>query len=285
MITCATIKELLEWRNSTEFTGKSIGFIPTMGSLHIGHISLIKQAKKTCDKTIVSVFVNPLQFAPSEDLETYPRKINEDSKLLQEADVDCLFTPDVPELYPPHYRTFVAVEELSDLLCGQHRQGHFRGVTTVVLKLFNLIRPHKAFFGEKDYQQLVIIKKMITDLHIPVEIVGCPTIRDLDGIAMSSRNIYLNPQERKSATLLYKALKGTKKIILDGEHRPKKIRQHMVNLLEQDSIITIDYVAVCNPETLQELETIENKTLLAVACRIGKARLIDNIIVELPAPG
>lgn len=282
MVTCATIKELLEWRNSAELTGKSIGFIPTMGSLHTGHISLIKQAKKTCDKTIVSVFVNPLQFAPSEDLETYPRKLNDDSKLLQEADVDSLFTPDVTELYPPHYRTFVAVEELSDLLCGQHRQGHFRGVTTVVLKLFNLVRPNQAFFGEKDYQQLVIIKKMVTDLHIPVEIIGCPTIREIDGLAMSSRNIYLNTQERKSATLLYKALKGTKKIILDGERRPKKIRQHMVNLLDQDSIITIDYVAVCNPKTLQELETIENKILLAVACRIGKARLIDNIIVELP---
>lgn len=282
METCKTLSQLDQWRSQPNLHGKIIGFIPTMGALHAGHIALINKAKEMCDKIVISIFVNPLQFAPSEDLETYPRNFEQDSKMLEEADVDCLFYPEVSELYPPHYRTFVAVEEFSDLLCGISRPGHFRGVTTVVLKLFNLVRPIYAFFGEKDYQQLVIIKKMVTDLHIPVKIIPCPTIREADGIAMSSRNIYLNPQERISARLLYKTLKGTKKFILDGERRPKKIRQHMVNLLEQDSLITIDYISVCDPETLQELEEINDQVLLALACKIGKARLIDNMLLEIP---
>lgn len=278
---CTKVAELIEWQNNSGIQRKLIGFVPTMGALHEGHLSLLKRARESCDLVVVSIFVNPIQFAPAEDLETYPRNLEKDIQMLKNSNTDCIFTPLVTELYPPHYRTYVVVEELSDMLCGEQRQGHFRGVTTVVQKLFNLVRPHKAFFGEKDYQQLVIIKKMVTDLHIPVEIIGCPTMRESDGLAMSSRNIYLNTQERASATLLYKTLKGTKKLILDGERRPKKIKQHMVNLLEPDSLITIDYVAVCDPETLQELEQIENRVLLALACRIGKARLIDNLVIEL----
>jgi len=263
---------------------KKIGFVPTMGALHNGHLSLIKQARKENDIVVVSIFVNPTQFGPNEDYDRYPRPFNEDVAKCRQCQVDFIFSPSIKNIYPQGYLTYVEVEKLSNLLCGAFRRGHFRGVTTVVLKLFNIVQPDIAYFGLKDYQQYVIIKKMVSDLNLNIKIKGMPIVRDKDGLALSSRNQYLTSEERKDALLLYKSLLNAKKLILNGERNPKKVKKFIYKTLLSGKFIkrkNIDYISIVNPDTLEELPIIEKKCVIALAVWVGKARLIDNISVNI----
>lgn len=260
--------------------GKTICLVPTMGYLHEGHLSLVEAAKKKGDITVVSVFVNPLQFSPSEDLSRYPRDLTRDKKLLNNFEVDVLFLPDAFQLYPKDFKTFVEVEGLSNKLCGRSRPTHFRGVTTIVAKLFNLVMPDFAFFGEKDFQQQVIIKKMARDLNFPVQIISLPTVREFDGLAMSSRNQYLTPKERDAATILYRALTSAKQAIEKGERDPHRLLLRMRSLIGSEPSIRLDYIAIVDPQNLEEKKKIDGTVLIALAAYLGKARLIDNIIVK-----
>lgn len=259
--------------------GRSLGFVPTMGALHDGHLSLVKRAKMENDVTIVSIFLNPLQFGPAEDLEKYPRDIEEDIKKLREEDIDILFLPDNNLMYPQSFSTSIDVGPLSERLCGKFRPGHFKGVATVVAKLFNIIKPTRAYFGQKDFQQTVIINKMTKDLNFDVDIIVCPTIREPDGLAMSSRNVYLAVQQRSTARVLYKCLnnasEAAKKGTTSGETMREMMRQ---TLLSEPLISQIDYASVYDPETLEEVDEIKGDVLLAVAVRMGSTRLIDNIL-------
>ncbi|MEN2998848.1 MAG: pantoate--beta-alanine ligase [Brevinematia bacterium] len=262
--------------------GKSIGFVPTMGALHEGHLSLVRKSKRDNNITVVSIFVNPIQFGPSEDFARYPRQLDKDKELLENEGVDYLFCPSVEDMYPKNYETYVNLESLPNHLCGLSRPGHFRGVATVVTKLFNIVQPDKAYFGQKDYQQAQIIKRMARDLNFPIEIVVMPIVREQDGLAMSSRNSYLSPEERKNAVVLYKSLQKAKELIKNGERDVSKIKQKMKEIIESVPS-KIDYVEVVNPETLESLDTIpkEGEVVVAVAVFIGSARLIDNEIVKI----
>ncbi len=265
--------------------GKSIGFVPTMGALHEGHLSLVRQARKENDVVVVSIFVNPTQFGPNEDFERYPRQFDKDKELLEKENVEYVFYPSVSDMYPEGYETYVYLEKLHKHLCGLSRPGHFRGVATVVAKLFNIVQPDKAYFGQKDYQQALIIKKMVRDLNFPVEIVVMPIVRESDGLAMSSRNMYLSPEERKNATVLYRSLQKAKELIKAGERDVRKIKKEMEKIISSVPS-RIDYVEIVHPETLESLEVIPEKgsidrVVVAVAVFIGSARLIDNEIVEL----
>lgn len=260
--------------------GKSIGFVPTMGALHEGHLSLIRRAKQENDVTVVSIFVNPTQFAPGEDYERYPRDLEGDKEKLEKLEIDYLFYPDVVSLYPEGYSTYVIVDNLSEKLCGRFRPGHFRGVATVVCKLFNIVRPSKAYFGQKDYQQSIIIEKMVNDLNFDIEIIVCPTVREEDGLAMSSRNMYLNEEERKSATVIYKALKEGEKLLKEGQN-PQKVTLKMQEILKNEKLVKeIQYAGVFDPLTLEEIKENQQRYLLAIAIKIGDTRLIDNLPVE-----
>jgi pantoate--beta-alanine ligase len=279
-----SIKILKDELKKLKLKGKSIGFVPTMGALHNGHLALIKEARKENDIVVVSIFVNPTQFGPNEDYLRYPRPFKEDVKKCKEAEVDYIFAPDVETMYPDDYLTFVKVEKLSDILCGAFRKNHFRGVATVVLKLFNIVKPDIAYFGLKDYQQFIIIKKMIEDLNLDIKIKGIPTVRDLDGVALSSRNTYLSKEEREEATLLYKSLLGAKDLILNGERNSKKIKKFIYKKLTSGKIIkkkNIDYISIVHPEKLEELKYIEKEAVIALAVWVGKARLIDNIKIKI----
>jgi pantoate--beta-alanine ligase len=260
--------------------GKSIGLVPTMGALHEGHLSLVAAAQNRCDLVIVSIFVNPAQFGPNEDLSRYPRDLKKDQKLLSDLAVDILFSPAAGEIYPQDYKTYVEVDELSKAMCGRSRPSHFRGVATIITKLFNIINPDLAFFGEKDYQQLVIIQKLVRDLNLPVEIVSLPIVREYDGLAMSSRNSYLNPVERKKAVILYQALNLAKEMIQQGEKDARKVIARMQSLIHSESGVRIDYVCIVVPQTLKEVSKIERGALIALAVYIGNTRLIDNFIVS-----
>jgi len=266
--------------NQLRNKGYSIGFVPTMGALHEGHLSLMRKARQENDKVIVSIFVNPTQFGPKEDFKKYPRDFKTDARLCLKEKVDIIFYPSIKAMYPEGYKTYVEVEDLSDVLCGKFRRGHFRGVTTVVTKLFNLVWPNIAYFGQKDAQQAVIIKKMVEDLNIPVKIKVMPTIREKDGLAMSSRNKYLNPKERKKATILYKALRLAKNLINQGEDNPLKIKQKMYHLLKQEKLARVQYIEIVDLKDLRPLKKIIKKnTLIALAVFIGKTRLIDNLVI------
>ncbi|MBC7327438.1 pantoate--beta-alanine ligase [bacterium] len=262
--------------------GKTIGLVPTMGYFHKGHLSLMERARKECGFVVVSLFVNPIQFGPQEDYHRYPRDEERDKKLAEEVGVDVLFIPSVEEMYPEGYSTYVEVIGLTEKLCGRFRPGHFRGVTTVVLKLFNIVNPHKAYFGEKDYQQLKVVERMTKDLNLDIQIVPCPIVREADGLAMSSRNVYLSPEERKSATIIYKSLTSAKEAFLKGERDARKLREIVESQLKNEKLINkIDYIEVVHPETLDELESVGDEgAVIAVALYIGKARLIDNIILR-----
>lgn len=260
--------------------GKTIGFVPTMGALHDGHLSLVEAARKKSDIVVVSVFVNPLQFGPSEDFAQYPRDLKKDLNLLKNFEVDILFLPKEADMHPKGYKTYVEVEGLSKKMCGRSRPDHFRGVTTVVAKLFNIILPDFTFFGDKDFQQQVIIKQMVKDLILPIEIINLPTVRDFDGLALSSRNKYLNPKERKSAIIIYKALSQVKQEIEKGEKDLRKILLRIRSLIGTEPSIRLDYVVIVDPETLEEKDKIKGKMLIALAACLGKARLIDNVLVE-----
>ena len=258
--------------------GKIIGFIPTMGYLHEGHLSLMKIAKKNCDLIIVSIYVNPTQFGPNEDLSKYPRDFERDKKLCEEVGVDVIFYPSDKEMYPGGYLTFVKVEKMSEKLCGVTRPIHFRGVTTIVLKLFEIVKPHKAYFGLKDYQQFVIVKKMMDDLNLDVEMIGCPIIREEDGLAMSSRNVYLNPEKRKQATVLSKSLQKSKKLFFEGYTDAEKLKKNIKDTISKTSG-KIDYVEILNPNTLENVKKISKGDVIALAVFFGKTRLIDNVIL------
>jgi len=262
---------------------KIVGFVPTMGALHLGHLSLIRKAKKECDFVVVSIFVNPIQFGPQEDYKRYPRPFKKDKKILEEEKVDLLFYPTAKVMYPQNFSTYVEEVSLSKYLCGKFRLGHFRGVTTVVAKLFNIVSPDISYFGQKDFQQAQIIKRMVRDLNFPVKIKVLPIVREKDGLAMSSRNSYLTSSERKKAAFLYQSLKKAKVLIKQKEN-PQKIRQVVIRFIkEKIPESKIDYVEVADPSTLESLKTIRKnqKVLVALAVHVGGARLIDNILVKI----
>jgi pantoate--beta-alanine ligase len=258
---------------------KPVGFVPTMGYLHEGHLILVRRAKAENSSVVVSIFVNPAQFGPQEDFKKYPRNPQRDLAMLEKEKVDIVFMPSVAEMYPPQFSSWVEVGKVAERLEGTSRPGHFRGVATVVAKLFNLVQPNKAYFGQKDAQQLAVIKKMVADLDMSVEVVAVPTVREPDGLAMSSRNIYLNPEERKQAAVLYQALGLAQKLWSQGEKDAKVIRQQMTDLIQKQPLADIDYISIADAETLDELDTVRPPALVSLAVKIGKTRLIDNVVV------
>lgn len=264
---------------------KSHGFVPTMGYLHEGHLSLARQARKDNDVVTVSIFVNPTQFGPNEDYDRYPRDEERDLSLLRDLGVDYVFVPKAKDMYPENYSTYVIVEDLTDVLCGARRPGHFKGVATIVAKLFNIVRPTRAYFGQKDAQQFRVLRRMVRDLNFPVELVEMPIVREEDGLAMSSRNVYLSPEERKEALLIHRALLAGRKLIEAGEHDPERVKSEMLAILGKGQRIKPDYVEIVDEETLRPVENLKDSTngkvILAIAAFAGKARLIDNEIVNL----
>ncbi|MDD7766458.1 MULTISPECIES: pantoate--beta-alanine ligase [Anaerococcus] len=273
------IDELKDVLKDFKKEGKTIGLVPTMGFLHKGHASLIKKAVEENDIVVVSDFVNPIQFGPNEDLEAYPRDINADSKLCEDLGADFIFNPEPSEMYHDK-KAFVDIEGLSDNLCGARRAGHFRGVCTVCTKLFNIVGPNRAYFGQKDAQQLSIIKKLVFDLNIPVEIVACPIVREDDGLAMSSRNTYLSADERKAALCLSKSIFEGEKMAKEGAS-VKEVLEKMKELISSEKLAKIDYISAVDLETIKDVDNFNKDTLVAIAVYIGKTRLIDNFIYEV----
>lgn len=274
------IRSLRKKISELKIEGKTIGFVPTMGALHEGHFSLIRQARKVNDSVAVSIFVNPLQFGQKEDFKKYPRNLKQDASLCRREKVDIIFYPDTKEFYPADYKTYVQVESLSGVLCGKFRPGHFKGVTTVVLKLFNLIEPDIAYFGQKDAQQAVIIRRMAKDLNLEVKIKVMPTVRETDGLAMSSRNVYLSEEERKDALVLYQSLNSAKELIKKGVRDADKIIDSMKKFIRQKKRARVDYVSIVDLDNLEPIKQISGICLIAAAVWIGKTRLIDNIIMN-----
>ena len=259
---------------------ETIGFVPTMGALHEGHLSLIRKARQQCDKVIVSIFVNPLQFKRGENYQRYPRSLSEDIRLSEKEGVDVVFAPSVEEMYPQGPSTFVVVEGiLSSTMEGASRPGHFMGVTTVLTKLFNIINPDRSYFGKKDYQQALIVKKLVDELNLDTKVIVLPTVREKDGLALSSRNLYLNKEERKAASILHQVLKRTKLWIEEGERNPFSLVSKIRNLIKKEPLAKLDYVVIVDAETLEKIEDIRGKVLVALAVRIGKTRLIDNMTI------
>ncbi|MDI3494491.1 MAG: pantoate--beta-alanine ligase [Pseudothermotoga sp.] len=258
---------------------KTIGFVPTMGYLHEGHLSLVRRSKKENDITVVSIFVNPTQFGPNEDYNSYPRNLNRDASLLEKEDVDYVFVPEIEQMYPKDYSTYINEEKLSRHLCGRSRPGHFRGVCTVVTKLFNIVKPNRAYFGQKDAQQFRVIRRMVRDLNMDVEVIECPIVREPDGLAMSSRNIYLSTEERNQALALNRSLKIAENLYRSGEKNTERMKEKIVQYLSSFDKIKIDYVEIVSEETLEPVEKIEGKVVVAIAAWVGKARLIDNTIL------
>jgi len=256
-----------------------VGFVPTMGYLHEGHLSLVKQARVENSSVVVSIFVNPTQFGPQEDFKAYPRDTRRDLALLEKEKTDIVFMPSADEMYPPHFSSWVEMEKVTERLEGAFRPGHFRGVTTVVAKLFNIVQPSKAYFGQKAAQQAIVIKKMVADLDMNLEVVTLPTVREPDGLAMSSRNTYLNPEERKAAIVLYQALGLAQKLWSQGETDAEKLRQEMLTLIQKQPLAQVEYVSIADTETLDELDKVKPPALVSLAVRIGKTRLIDNIVL------
>jgi pantoate--beta-alanine ligase len=274
------IQEMTNWSETQRLVGRRIVFVPTMGFLHEGHLCLVRNAKRRGDRTVVSIFVNPAQFAPQEDFAAYPRDFERDQRLLDKEGIDILFHPPFGEMYPTGYQTQVEVQELSLPLCGACRTGHFRGVASVVAKLFNIIRPHTAIFGCKDYQQLQVVRRLVRDLNFAIEVVGHPTVREPDGLAMSSRNAYLNPPERKAALCLPRSLLAAEALVRRGERRRNIILDVVRGELESQRLASVEYVSLVDAENLQDVDEIQDVALLALAVRIGKARLIDNKILK-----
>lgn len=261
-------------------TAGSVGFVPTMGYLHEGHLSLVKQAKAENSTAVVSIFVNPTQFGPMEDFKAYPRDIERDLDLLRAVNTDIVFMPSHEEMYPSGFSAWVEVHKFTDHLECKSRPGHFKGVTTVVAKLFNIVEPTRAYFGQKDAQQALVIQKMASDLNMNLEIIVSPTVRESNGLAMSSRNTYLNPQERKAATILFKVLTRAHQMREKGETKAERLRQEMLSLISKEPLVTIDYVSIADAQTLEELNEIDRPALVSMAVRIGRTRLIDNIILK-----
>lgn len=277
------VEELRTIVQDLKHQGKSVGLVPTMGYLHEGHLSLMRRAKAEQDFVVASVFVNPLQFGANEDYAVYPRNIERDSELAASAGVDIVFAPSVEEMYPCGFEnmlTFVDLIKITKKLCGASRPGHFRGVATVVTKLFNIVCPDAAYFGQKDAQQVVVIKRMVADLNMDLKIVTVPIVREAGGLAMSSRNIYLSAKERQAALVLNRSLKEIARLLEAGERNAAKLKQVMNSMIEDEPLANIDYISVCDTDTLEEFSTVGSKALVALAVRFGKTRLIDNIIWE-----
>jgi pantoate--beta-alanine ligase len=270
------VPEMIGWSQSERQQGHRIAFVPTMGALHDGHLSLVREAKRRGNRVVVSIFVNPTQFAPAEDFAAYPRNFDRDRSLLEAEGIDVLFHPSAEDIYPPGNQTHVEVKELSNILCGAQRPGHFQGVATVVTKLFNLVGPHVAIFGEKDYQQLQIIRRLVRDFFLDVEIVGHAIVRERDGVAMSSRNAYLNADERRAARCLSRSLHRAECLVRQGKTSAQDIVEAVMAELQGEPLARVEYVTICDVETLEPIAEIRHSALLALSVTIGKARLIDN---------
>lgn len=276
------VKKMQEIALNLRNQGNCLGFVPTMGYLHEGHLSLVRTARRDCDVVVMSIFVNPLQFGAREDFAAYPRDFDHDFAFARAEGVDYVFTPSNEEMYPPGYNTYVDVcGELTEKMCGWSRPSHFRGVATVVLKLFQIVQPARAYFGQKDAQQALVIKKMVADLNVPVEIVTCPVVREADGLALSSRNVYLSPPERDAALVLPRALAAGQELVRKGERNPQRVKKEILGVLAASPLVKVDYVEVCQGENLEELTLLEGPVLLAAAVWVGKTRLIDNIYLEV----
>lgn len=277
---CYTIKDVRERVNAWKREGLTVGFVPTMGYLHEGHKSLMESARANNDRVVVSVFVNPMQFGPNEDLESYPRDFEKDCALCESVGVDLIFHPEPEEMYADGFCSYVDMNGLTTELCGKSRPIHFRGVQTVVLKLFNIVKPDRAYFGQKDAQQLAVIRRMVKDLNVDTEIVGCPIVREADGLAKSSRNTYLNPDERKAALILSRSLKLGRELIENGETDSKAVIKAITDNINTEPLAKIDYVDVVDFDTITPVDRIGKSVLVAIAVYIGKTRLIDNFIIE-----
>jgi len=277
--TITSLPEMTAAVDAARSAGKPVGFVPTMGFLHEGHLKLVRESRREAGLTVVSIFVNPLQFGPKEDFKEYPRDPVRDANLLEQEGVDILFCPEAADMYPPGFKTFVEVRDLQDKLCGASRPGHFRGVCTVVLKLFDIVRPDFAFFGQKDAQQAVIIKHMTADLNLPVTIKVCPIVREADGLAMSSRNTHLSPEERHAALVLPRSLEAARQGYLEGERRTGVLLERMAALIKKEPLARVDDLAAVSPETLEPVANVEDEVLFALAVFIGRTRLIDNALL------
>ncbi|HOQ10187.1 MAG TPA: pantoate--beta-alanine ligase [Syntrophomonadaceae bacterium] len=277
-----SVAEMQQWSSEQVRSGRRIGLVPTMGYLHEGHLSLVREARKQCDLVVVSIFVNPIQFGAGEDFEEYPRDLTRDCALLEKEQVDVVFAPGVKDMYPEGYSTFVEVQgEVAQKMCGASRPGHFRGVTTVCSKLFHICQPTLAFFGQKDAQQAIILEKMVRELNFPLQIVRMPIVREADGLAMSSRNVYLNPQQRQEALVLSQSLRAAEQLIKDGERDPEKVRAFIKDIIETKPGAQIDYIEINRASDLASLDRIEGTVLIALAVKFGTTRLIDNLMVEV----
>jgi pantoate--beta-alanine ligase len=276
---CDKIEPTRSSSRAARLLGKRVGLVPTMGALHAGHLSLVRAARKQCDVVVVSIFVNPTQFGPNEDFAKYPRTFDRDCQLLEKEGVDLVFAPSVDEMYPGGAVTYVTVEGMSDKLCGRSRPGHFRGVTTVVSKLFHIVEPDLAFFGQKDAAQVAIIKRMVRDMNMPVEIVVCPIVREPDGLAMSSRNAYLSPEQRSSALVLSRALRRVQEVFDQGERTAAKLIEKGKQVIAEEPSVRLDYLEIVDPETLEKVDVISASSLVAGAAFVGTTRLIDNFII------
>jgi len=275
-----TVNEIRHALKSERSKGKTIGLVPTMGYFHDGHLALMREAKKRADIAVVSLFVNPTQFGPNEDLDKYPRDLVRDKRLAANVGVDYMFAPAVKEMYPDGYATHVSVGGITEVLCGRSRPGHFQGVATVVAKLLNIVLPDVALFGEKDWQQLAVIKKMARDLNIGVEIVGVPTVREEDGLAMSSRNTYLSPDERKAALAISSSLKLAQDMVDDGEADAGGLASRLRDAIGSEKLVELEYLEVVDPQSLMQVKEIDGEVLVAIAAKIGKTRLIDNALIR-----
>jgi pantoate--beta-alanine ligase len=275
-----SIKEMQAFSEDARIKGKKIAFVPTMGFLHEGHLHLIRQARTMGDILTVSIFVNPIQFGPTEDFKQYPRDWDGDAHLCESGGADVIFAPTAEEMYPEGFQTMVSVPHLSQNLCGISRPTHFQGVATVVAKLFNCTKPHVALFGEKDFQQLAVIKRMVEDLNFDINIIGVPTVREAEGLAMSSRNTYLSTQERRSALSLSKALLKARELFQSGERDARVLIDTAQAIITREEAAAIDYIKICDTATLQDVDTINRPAVMALAVKIGKARLIDNVVLK-----
>lgn len=260
--------------------GNKIGFVPTMGALHFGHLSLVRRSNQISHTTVVSIFVNPLQFGAGEDFDRYPRDLTKDTEALKELNVDYVFAPEISGMYPEGFSTEIINSTLGNILCGKSRPGHFKGVLTIVAKLFNIVQPDFAIFGQKDYQQLILIKRMVQDLNFPIEIVSCPIVRESDGLAMSSRNAYLSKEERKAATILYKSLQYAEEMVEGGEGNLDLVKKEVSKMISKEPLAKIDYVEIVHPYTLEPVSNLKGEAVLLLAVYIGETRLIDNVILK-----
>lgn len=273
------IRDMQRWSDARRLEGKKIAFVPTMGFLHEGHLSLVREGKKRGDVVVVSIFVNPMQFNQQSDFSKYPKNFDQDRQMLEEIGTNVLFYPEATEIYPEGFQTSVEVEKVSQPLCGAFRPGHFRGVATVVAKLFNIVKPHFALFGEKDFQQCVVIQRMVKDLNFDLEIIPMPTVRESDGLAMSSRNARLSQEEWQTSLCISRALNLAADLVTQGERRAEQIMQAVRDQLERQGSVRIEYASLCHPETLEEVKEVTKPTLLAIAAWVGEVRLIDNRVI------